>query len=113
MTRHPHHFKISFALAIAAGSWGIYWLPQRILEDGGLTGGWGTISQMAVGILILSPVAIWRVIKGIVLFIYNRFFKKKKKQCECQNKKEKKYPHKRTGSYNDYGYKAKSGRVYS
>ena len=42
MTRHPHHFKISFALAIAAGSWGIYWLPQRILEDGGLTGGWGT-----------------------------------------------------------------------
>ena len=39
MTRHPHHFKISFALAIAAGSWGIYWLPQRILEDGGLTGG--------------------------------------------------------------------------
>ena len=21
MTRHPHHFKISFALAIAAGSW--------------------------------------------------------------------------------------------
>ena len=52
MTRHPHHFKISFALAIAAGSWGIYWLPQRILEDGGLTGGWGTISQMAVGILI-------------------------------------------------------------
>ena len=64
MTRHPHHFKISFALAIAAGSWGIYWLPQRILEDGGLTGGWGTISQMAVGILILSPVAIWRVING-------------------------------------------------
>ena len=64
MTRHPHHFKISFALAIAAGSWGIYWLPQRILEDGGLTGGWGTISQMAVGILILSPVAIWRVVKG-------------------------------------------------
>ena len=53
MTRHPHHFKISFALAIAAGSWGIYWLPQRILEDGGLTGGWGTISQMVVGILIL------------------------------------------------------------
>ena len=48
MTRHPHHFKISFALAIAAGSWGIYWLPQRILEDGGLTGGWGTISQLSL-----------------------------------------------------------------
>ena len=40
--RHPHHYKISIALALAAGAWGIYWLPQRILEDGGLTGGWGT-----------------------------------------------------------------------
>ena len=38
--RHTHHYKISIALAISAGAWGIYWLPQRILEDGGLTGGW-------------------------------------------------------------------------
>ena len=37
--RHPHHYKISIALAISAGAWGIYWLPQRILEEGGLTGG--------------------------------------------------------------------------
>ena len=43
MVRHKHHFKIAFALAIAAGSWGVYWLPQRILEDGGLTGGWGCL----------------------------------------------------------------------
>ena len=49
--RHPHHYKISIALAISAGAWGIYWLPQRILEDGGLTGGWGTISQMVIGFL--------------------------------------------------------------
>ena len=46
--RHPHHYKISIALAISAGAWGIYWLPQRILEDGGLTGGWGTISQICL-----------------------------------------------------------------
>lgn len=62
--RHPHHYKIAFALAISAGAWGIYWLPQRILEDGGLTGGWGTIAQMTIGVLILSPIAIWRKIKG-------------------------------------------------
>ena len=42
MARHPHHYKIAIALAISAGAWGIYWLPQRILEEGGLTGGWGT-----------------------------------------------------------------------
>ena len=38
MVRHRHHFKIAFMLAIAAGSWGVYWLPQRYLENGGLTG---------------------------------------------------------------------------
>ena len=62
--RHPHHFKISFALAVSAGAWGIYWLPQRILEEGGLTGGWGTIAQMIIGVLILSPISIWRKLKG-------------------------------------------------
>jgi len=63
MNRHPHH-KIAFALAISAGSWGIYWLPQRILEEGGLTGGWGTIAQMIIGVLILLPIALWRKING-------------------------------------------------
>ncbi len=51
--RHPHHYKISIALALSAGAWGIYWLLQRILEDGVLTGGWGTISQMVIGFLLL------------------------------------------------------------
>ena len=63
MTRHPHHFKIAVALAFSAGAWGIYWLPQRILVEGGLTGGWGTISQMIIGFLILLPIALWRLIK--------------------------------------------------
>ena len=46
---------------------------------------------------------IWKVIKGIVLFIYNLYFKKKKKEkCKCKECKCKKYTHKRTGSYNDY-----------
>ena len=64
MVRHKHHFKIAFAFAIAAGSWGFYWLPQRILEDGGLTGGWGTISQMMIGIILLTPLSLWRKFKG-------------------------------------------------
>ena len=62
--RHPHHIKISIALALSAGAWGIYWLPQRILEDGGLTGGWGTIAQMVIGTLVLLPFCLWRKIKG-------------------------------------------------
>ena len=63
MTRHPHHFKIAIALAFSAGAWGVYWLPQRILVEGGLTGGWGTIAQMIIGFLILLPIAFWRLIK--------------------------------------------------
>ena len=63
MQRHPHHFKIAIALAISAGAWGIYWLPQRTLEAGGLTGGWGTIAQMVIGVLLLLPIALWRVYK--------------------------------------------------
>ena len=62
--RHPHHYKIAIALAISAGAWDIYWLPQRILEEGGLTGGWGTISQMIIGVILLLPIAIWRKTKG-------------------------------------------------
>ena len=62
--RHPHHYKIAIALAISAGAWGIYWLPQRILEEGGLTGGWGTIAQMIIGVILLLPIAIWRKVKG-------------------------------------------------
>ena len=62
--RHPHHIKISIALAVSAGAWGIYWLPQRILDDGGLTGGWGTVAQMVIGVLVLLPICLWRKIKG-------------------------------------------------
>ena len=63
MKRHKHHFKIALALAVSAGAWGIYWLPQRYLEAGGLTGGWGTIAQMIIGVLLLLPIAIWRGLK--------------------------------------------------
>lgn len=62
--RHPHYFKIATALTISAGAWGIYWLPQRIFEDAGLTGGWGSIAQMLIAIIFLLPITLWRLIKG-------------------------------------------------
>ena len=54
MVRHKHHFKIAFALAIAAGSWEFIGYLKEFLKMG-LTGGWGTISQMMIGILLLTP----------------------------------------------------------
>ena len=85
MNRHPHHFKIAFALAISAGAWGIYWLPQRILEDGGLTGGWGTIAQMIIGVLILSPIFfIFLLIYSVLILFLQTFYYTDKKNALLQ-----------------------------
>ena len=63
-SRHPYYYTISFALLIAAGMWGLFWIPQRALEAGGLTGGWATISQMVIPFAILLPISLWRLYKG-------------------------------------------------
>lgn len=62
--RHPYYYTISFALLIAAGMWGLFWIPQRALEAGGLTGGWATISQMVIPFVMLLPISLWRLYKG-------------------------------------------------
>ena len=64
MQRHPYHLDICFILLITAGSWGLFRIPQRAPEANGLTGGWGTIAQMYVPLLMLAPIAIWRKIQG-------------------------------------------------
>ena len=63
-SRHPYYYTISFALLIAAGLWGLFWIPQRALEAGGLTGGWATISQMVIPFAMLLPISLWRLYKG-------------------------------------------------
>lgn len=63
--RHPHFHLICFALFLAAGSWGLYWIPQRALEEAGMTGGWGTIAQYVVCVALLGPIAVWRWHKGL------------------------------------------------
>ena len=63
-SRHPYYYTISFALLIAAGMWGLFWIPQRALEAGGLTGGWATISQMVIPFAMLLPISLWRLYRG-------------------------------------------------
>jgi len=57
---------ICFTVCIAAGSWGLYWIPQRMLEQAGMTGGWGTIAQYVVSVLLLAPLAVRRFFRGQV-----------------------------------------------
>jgi len=42
----------------------LYWIPQRLLETYGLTGGWATIAQYLICIVVLIPFAIRRYVKG-------------------------------------------------
>ena len=62
--QHPRFILICFAVFIAAGIWGLYWLPQRLLLDAGMTGGWGTVAQYVISLVILTPIAIWRFLNG-------------------------------------------------
>lgn len=55
---------LCIALCLAAGLWGLYWIPQRMLEEAGMTGGWGTIAQYLVSILVLAPFAYQRYRSG-------------------------------------------------
>ena len=56
--------NLSIALFLSAAAWGLFWIPQRAFEANGLTGGWGTIAQMYVPLLMLAPIAIWRKMQG-------------------------------------------------
>ena len=62
--RHSHFTLISIVVFLAAGTWGLYWLPQRLLLDAGLSGGWGTVAQYVISLAVLTPIAIWRVLNG-------------------------------------------------
>lgn len=64
LVRHPRFLLICAVVAVAAGSWGLYWLPQRMLLDAGLTGGWGTVAQYVIALVVLGPIALWRVARG-------------------------------------------------
>ncbi len=54
---------VCLGVCVAAGLWGLYWIPQRQLEAAGLTGGWGTIAQYLISTVILLPFAIYYLIK--------------------------------------------------
>lgn len=58
------YLLICLVVFVSAGTWGLYWLPQRILLEAGMTGGWGTVAQYVISTAVLLPVALWRVLKG-------------------------------------------------
>ena len=59
IARHPLFAPV--LVVVAAGAWGVYWIPQRALESAGLTEGWSTLVQYVVPVNLLAPIALWRV----------------------------------------------------
>ena len=49
--------RASLIVAATGIFWGLYWLPVRALDAGGLPGAWGTVLITAVAALLLSPLA--------------------------------------------------------
>ncbi|MBD1147885.1 DMT family transporter [Pelagibacterales bacterium SAG-MED31] len=62
--QHKYHLTISIAVFFTSGLWGLYWIPQRALENGGLTGGWGTVAQYAIPLIVFTPFIILKFFKG-------------------------------------------------
>lgn len=48
----------SLLVAGIAALWGLYWIPVRALEEGGLTGAWGTFAITLAAVLALAPFAV-------------------------------------------------------
>ncbi|QEX21650.1 hypothetical protein FRZ61_15790 [Hypericibacter adhaerens] len=51
----------ALAVALAGCVWGALWIPLRHLETTGLVGPWGNIGAGAAAVLVMLPLAIWRM----------------------------------------------------
>ncbi len=51
-------------VVVAAGVWGLFWIPLRAFEAQGLAAGWTTLAQFVTPALILLPFALHRLARG-------------------------------------------------
>ncbi len=52
-------------VVIASAAWGLFWIPLRAFEENGLAAGWATLAVFSTPVLVLLPVALWRVARGL------------------------------------------------
>ncbi|MEX2649344.1 MAG: DMT family transporter [Alphaproteobacteria bacterium] len=56
----PPNLWPSLGIVVASVGWGLFWLPLRAIEAGGVSGPWATLAVFLPGALALVPVAAWR-----------------------------------------------------
>ncbi|MEO9652690.1 MAG: DMT family transporter [Roseobacter sp.] len=49
---------------ISAAALGLFWLPLRALAENGLDAGWATIAVFVGPVLVMLPLACWRLMQG-------------------------------------------------
>ncbi len=54
-------FLPSFFAVLAAGIWGLFWLPLREMEAAGIAGVWATLGFFVLPLLVMLPVVPWRL----------------------------------------------------
>lgn len=50
-------------VVVAAGVWGLFWLPLRFFERAGLATGWATLAMFAVPLLLILPATLFRALR--------------------------------------------------
>ena len=58
---------LSFALALSAGVWGLYWYPLRTIESVGMTGSWSVVFFNACPLIVLLPLLLVQIRKFIAI----------------------------------------------
>lgn len=50
----------SIGVAVGSGLWGLFWIPVRAVEAGGISAGWTGPVMFVCAVVVVLPVAIWR-----------------------------------------------------
>ncbi len=50
----------TLAVALSGALWGLFWIPMRVAEEGGLPGGWGAAVFFLPAVAVLVPAALRR-----------------------------------------------------
>ncbi|NQV44114.1 MAG: DMT family transporter [Rhodospirillales bacterium] len=68
---------VRISVILAAGFWGLFWIPIRALDEQGISAAWATVLFHALPFILMLPVAVWRwkkLVQGGWILIVLGFF---------------------------------------
>jgi len=78
LARATHNLMfVRISVILAAGFWGLFWIPMRALAAHGISAAWATALFHALPFVLMLPVAVWRwkkLVQGGWMLIVLGFF---------------------------------------